>query len=61
VRHGSRAGVETGDIVVAGPGAALRDLVMGPVVSAARRLEHVHSQDDALIVAGETLAAAFAR
>ena len=49
VQHGSRAGVETGDIVVAGPGAAFRDVVMGPVVSAARRLEHAAANDEVLI------------
>jgi DNA-binding SARP family transcriptional activator len=49
MKHGSRAGVETGDIVVAGPGAALRDVVMGPVVSAARRLEHAAASDETLI------------
>jgi DNA-binding SARP family transcriptional activator len=49
IRQGSRAGVETGDIVVAGPGAALRDVVMGPVVSAARRLEHAAANDEILI------------
>jgi DNA-binding SARP family transcriptional activator len=49
MRQGARAGVETGDIVVAGPGAALRDVVMGPVVSAARRLEHAAANDEILI------------
>jgi len=49
IKQGLRAGVETGDIVVAGPGAALRDVVMGPVVSAARRLEHAAASDEILI------------
>src|SRR5918996_4481541 len=39
VVYQSRAGVEVGDIVVAGPGAALRDAVAGPVVRAAGRLQ----------------------
>jgi len=44
-----RAGIETGDVVVAGPGAALRDVVMGPVVAAARRLAHIAGDDDVLV------------
>ena len=35
----SRSGIEAGDIVVAGPGAALRDAVAGPAVRAAGRLQ----------------------
>jgi DNA-binding SARP family transcriptional activator len=45
----SRAGIETGEIVVAGPGAALRDVVSGPVVNAAGRLQQA-ADDDAVIV-----------
>jgi DNA-binding SARP family transcriptional activator len=45
----SRAGIETGEIVVAGPGAALRDVVTGPVVNAAGRLQQA-ADDDAVIV-----------
>jgi DNA-binding SARP family transcriptional activator len=35
----SRAGIEAGEIVVAGPGAGLRDAVTGPAVRAAGRLQ----------------------
>jgi DNA-binding SARP family transcriptional activator len=44
-----RAGIETGDIVVTGPGAALRDVVSGPVVAAARRLSQAAHDDDVFI------------
>lgn len=44
-----RAGIETGDVVVAGPGGALRDVVMGPVVAAARRLAQSGGNDDVLV------------
>ena len=39
VRNRLRAGIETGDIVVAGPGAAVHDVVSGPVVAQAGQLE----------------------
>jgi DNA-binding SARP family transcriptional activator len=45
----SRAGIEAGDIVVAGPGAALRDAVAGPVVRAAGRLQQA-SPDGEVVV-----------
>src|SRR5437667_9734301 len=38
VRNRARAGIETGDIVVAGPGGAVRDVVTGTVLAAAGRL-----------------------
>jgi DNA-binding SARP family transcriptional activator/class 3 adenylate cyclase len=50
VFYSSRAGIEAGDIVVAGPGAALRDAVAGPVVRAARRLQQ--AAPDGEIVVG---------
>src|SRR5207247_9044019 len=49
VRYRSRAGIETGDIVVAGPGAAVRDGVRGPVVSVAHELEHAAAGDEILV------------
>jgi class 3 adenylate cyclase len=49
VVYRSRAGIEAGDIVVAGPGAALRDAVAGPVVRAAGRLQQA-APDGELIV-----------
>ncbi|MDQ4059428.1 MAG: AAA family ATPase [Actinomycetota bacterium] len=49
VKHGMRAGIETGDIVVEGPGGALRDVVTGPVVSAARRIQHVATEGEILV------------
>jgi DNA-binding SARP family transcriptional activator len=52
LKHGTRAGIETGEIVVAGPGGALRDVVTGPVVSAARRLQRVAAEGE--IVVGPT-------
>src|SRR5439155_1059475 len=48
VRHRLRAGIETGDIVVAGPGATVRHAVRGPVVSAAHELEHAAADDEIL-------------
>jgi DNA-binding SARP family transcriptional activator len=50
VLYRSRAGIEAGDIVVAGPGAALRDAVAGPVVRAAGRLQQ--AAPDGKVVAG---------
>jgi len=49
VLYRSRAGIEAGDIVVAGPGAALRDCVAGPVVRAATRLQQA-APDDQIVV-----------
>src|ERR671918_541005 len=49
VLYRSRAGIESGDIVIAGPGAALRDAVAGPVVRAAGRLQQA-SPDDQFVV-----------
>ncbi|MGH2573367.1 MAG: ATP-binding protein, partial [Actinomycetota bacterium] len=49
VLYRSRAGIETGDIVVAGPGAALRDAVAGPVVRAASRLQHAAPDDEVVV------------
>jgi DNA-binding SARP family transcriptional activator len=49
VKHRSRAGIETGDIVVAGPGAPLRDAGTGPAVSSARRLEHAAADGEILV------------
>jgi DNA-binding SARP family transcriptional activator len=46
----SRAGIEVGDIVVAGPGATLRDAVAGPLVRAASRLQQAAA--DGEIIAG---------
>lgn len=48
LRSSSRVGIETGDIVVRGPGTSLHDLV-GPVMSAATRLQQV-AADGAVIV-----------
>jgi DNA-binding SARP family transcriptional activator len=45
----SRAGIETGDIVVAGPGASLRDAVTGPVVRAAARLQQAAPDDEVVV------------
>jgi DNA-binding SARP family transcriptional activator len=45
----SRAGIEAGDIVVAGPGAPLRDAVAGPVVRAAARLQQAAPDDEVLV------------
>jgi DNA-binding SARP family transcriptional activator len=39
VRNRVRAGIETGEIVVAGPGAALHDMITGTVVATAGRLQ----------------------
>jgi DNA-binding SARP family transcriptional activator len=50
VLYRSRAGIEAGDIVVAGPGAALRHAVAGPVVRAAGRLLQQAAPDDEVVV-----------
>src|SRR5712691_702198 len=47
-----RAGIETGEIVVAGPGAALRDVVSGPVVDAAGRLQQAADDDEVIVGPG---------
>jgi DNA-binding SARP family transcriptional activator len=49
VVYRSRAGIEAGDIVVAGPGAALRDAVAGPVVRAAGRLQQAAPDDEVVV------------
>lgn len=49
VVYRSRAGIEVGDIVVAGPGAALRDAVAGPVVRAAGRLQQAAPDDNVVV------------
>jgi len=45
----SQAGIEAGDIVVAGPGAALRDAVAGPVVRAAGRLQQAAPDGEVVV------------
>jgi DNA-binding SARP family transcriptional activator len=52
VRPGTQAGIETGDIVIAGPGGALPDVVTGPVISAARRLALAAPDGDVLLGPG---------
>ncbi|MCA1833668.1 MAG: AAA family ATPase [Actinobacteria bacterium] len=52
-RYAFRAGIDTGDIVVGGPGASLRDVVSGRVVSAAGRLQQAGGEGD-MIVGGGT-------
>jgi DNA-binding SARP family transcriptional activator/class 3 adenylate cyclase len=47
--HRSRAGIEAGDIVVGGPGAALRDAVAGPVVRAAGRLQQAAPDSEVVV------------
>jgi DNA-binding SARP family transcriptional activator len=49
VLYRSRAGIEAGDIVVAGPGAALRDAVAGPLVRAAARLQQAAPDDEVVV------------
>jgi DNA-binding SARP family transcriptional activator len=49
VLYRSRAGIEAGDIVVAGPGSALRDAVAGPVVRAAGRLQQAAPDDEVVV------------
>jgi DNA-binding SARP family transcriptional activator len=49
VVYQSRAGIEAGDIVVAGPGAALRDAVAGPVVRAAGRLQQAAPDGEVVV------------
>jgi len=49
VRYSSRTGIETGDIVVGGPGASLRDVVSGQVVTAAGRLQQAGADGDVIV------------
>ena len=48
----TQAGIETGDIVIAGPGGSLPDVVTGPVISTARRLALACADGDVLIGPG---------
>jgi len=52
VRPETQAGIETGDIVVTGPGGALPDIVTGPVISTARRLALAAGDGDVLLGPG---------
>lgn len=54
VPHCMQAGIETGDVVIAGPGGALPDVVTGPVISTARRLA-VAAKDGNVVVGAGTL------
>jgi class 3 adenylate cyclase len=54
VRNRVRAGIETGEIVVAGPGSALHDVVTGTVLAAAGRLQL--AADDGEVIVGPTAA-----
>jgi DNA-binding SARP family transcriptional activator len=49
VRPRTQGGIETGDIVIAGPGGALHDVITGPVISAARRLALAAAHGDVLV------------
>jgi DNA-binding SARP family transcriptional activator len=48
-RYRSRAGIEAGEIVVAGPGAQLRDAVAGPLVRAAAWLQQAAPDGDIVV------------
>jgi DNA-binding SARP family transcriptional activator len=48
-RHAVRIGIETGDIVVGGAGASLRDIAAGPAVTAARRLQQGANDGDVIV------------
>ena len=48
-RHRSRAGMEAGEIVVAGPGAPIHDAVAGPLVRMAGRLQHAAPDGEVLV------------
>ena len=50
--RGTHAGIETGDIVIAGPGGALPDVVSGPVISTARRFALAAAEGEVLVGAG---------
>jgi DNA-binding SARP family transcriptional activator len=52
VRPRTQAGIETGDIVITGPGGALPDVVTGPVISTARRLALAAGDGDVLLGPG---------
>lgn len=52
VRAGTQAGIETGDIVIAGPSGALADVVTGSVISSARRLALAAGDGDVLLGPG---------
>jgi len=54
VRNRVRAGIETGEIVVAGPGAALHDMITGTVLAAAGRLQV--AADDGEVIVGPAAA-----
>jgi class 3 adenylate cyclase len=54
LRNRVRAGVEIGEIVVAGPAAALHDVVRGPVMAAAGRL--LQAADDGEVIVGPAAA-----
>jgi DNA-binding SARP family transcriptional activator len=49
VRNRLRAGIETGDIVVAGPGAAVHDVVSGPVVAQAGKLQKAGEDGEVIV------------
>jgi len=49
VRPRVRLGIETGDIVVAGPGAAIQDAVTGVVLSAAGRLQQAAGDGEVIV------------
>jgi DNA-binding SARP family transcriptional activator len=49
LRNCVRAGIETGEIVVAGPGAALHDVVTGTVLAAAGRLQVAADDGDVIV------------
>jgi DNA-binding SARP family transcriptional activator len=53
-RNRMRAGIEIGEVVVAGPAAALRDAVTGPVLAAAGRL--LQAADDGEVIVGPAAA-----
>lgn len=52
VRPRTQAGIDTGDIVIAGPAGALPDVVTGPVISTARRLALAAADGEVLIGPG---------
>ncbi|MGW9414728.1 BTAD domain-containing putative transcriptional regulator [Arthrobacter cupressi] len=49
VRHAARAVVETGDIVVSGSGGSLADMVSGPAVTSAFRLQRLVRDSDVVV------------
>jgi len=54
LRNRARAGIESGEIVVAGPGAAIHDVVTGAVLASAWRLQQ--SADDGEVIVGPAAA-----